>query len=315
MTANSDLHVVLGASGGAGSAIARALHEAGLPTRAVNRSGSADVPDGVELVAADITDTAGAERAVAGAAVVYMAAQPAYHRWPEEFPSMLATVIDAVATEQAKLMMVDNLYGYGPGAGTMSEATEERATDAKGTVRRAMTRTLLDAHQSGRLRVAIGRASDYFGPRAGNSAITALAIEPVATGKTIRWTGSLEAPHSAAYLPDIARAYVKLGTDERADGRIWILPHTRAVTGTEFLGLVNAALPQPLKTGVISKIMLRMAAPFHRISKETLGILYQWTDPFIVDDRKFHDTFGPFVTTPLDTAVADTVAWNRDHRG
>jgi nucleoside-diphosphate-sugar epimerase len=315
MTSNSDLHVVLGASGGAGNAIARALHEAGIPTRAVNRSGSADLPDGIELVAADITDPAGAARAVAGAAVVYMAAQPPYHRWPEEFPAMLATVIDAVVAVEAKLVMVDNLYGYGPGVGTISEATPERATDSKGTVRRAMTRTLLDAHQSGRLRVAIGRASDYFGPRADNSGITALAIEPVAAGKTIRWTGSLEAPHSAAYLPDIARAYVTLGSDERADGRIWILPHAPAVTGAEFLGLVNAALPQPLKTGIISKTMLRLAAPFHRISKETLGILYQWTESFVVDDAEFQDTFGPFAATPLDAAVADTVAWYRSHQG
>lgn len=313
MTSNPDLHVVLGASGGAGNAIARALHEAGVATRAVNRSGSADLPGGIERVAADITDPAGAARAVGDAAVVYMAAQPPYHRWPEEFPAMLDTVIGAVADTGAKLVMVDNLYGYGPAAGTMAEATVERATDAKGTVRRAMTKTLLDAHQSGRLRVAIGRASDYFGPHADNSGITALAIEPVATGKTIRWTGSLDAPHAAAYLPDIARAYVVLGTDERADGRVWILPHAPAVTGAEFLGLVNASLAQPVKTGVISKTMLRMASPFHKVSKEMLGILYQWTEPFVVDDAAFQDTFGPFAATPLDAAVADTVAWYQNN--
>jgi nucleoside-diphosphate-sugar epimerase len=314
MTSTSPLHVVLGASGGAGNAIARALHEAGLTTRAVNRSGSADLPEGIETVAADVTDPAGAARAVAGADVIYMAAQPPYHRWPEEFPAMLDTVIDAGAGAGAKLVMVDNLYGYGPGAGTMTETTPERATDSKGSVRRAMTERLLDVHRSGRLRVAIGRASDYFGPRADNSAITALAVEPVVAAKTIRWTGSLDAPHSVAYLPDIARAHVQLGTDGRADGRIWILPHAPAVTGAEFLRLVNAALPTPLKTGVISTTMLRLASPFHRISKETLGIVYQWTEPFVVDDAAFHSTFGPFTTTPLETAVAETVAWyRRDH--
>ncbi len=313
MTPAPALHIVLGASGGAGNAIARALHEAGLTTRAINRSGSADLPDGIENVAADVTDPAGAARAVAGADVVYMAAQPPYHRWPEEFPAMLNTVIDAVAGVGAKLVMVDNLYGYGPGAGTITETTPERATDSKGAVRRAMTERLLEAHRSGRLRVAIGRASDYFGPRADNSAISALAVKPVATGKTIRWTGSLDAAHSVAYVPDIARAHVQLGTDERADGRIWILPHAPAVTGADFLRLVNAQLPAPLKTGVISKTMLRVASPFHRISKETLGILYQWTEPFVVDDAAFQTTFGPFTTTPLETAVADTVAWYRRH--
>jgi len=300
------LHVVLGASGGAGNAIVRALHQAGYAVRAVNRSGSAEVPEGVERVAADVTDADGARRALRGADVVYLAAQPAYHRWPQEFPTMLAAVLAAVP-DGAKLVMVDNLYGYGLGSSPMSEHAPERADDAKGRVRREMTRTLRAAHDDGRLRVAIGRASDYIGPRADVSAITALAVEPVATGGTLRWTARLDVPHSVAYLPDIARAYVRLGTSEEADGRTWILPHAPAVTGREFLDLVNSCLPRPQKTGVISAGMLRLAAPFHRISKETLGILYQWSQPFVVDDSTFRSTFAPFDVTPLDQAVRTTV--------
>jgi nucleoside-diphosphate-sugar epimerase len=240
-----------------------------------------------------------------------MAAQPPYHRWPEEFPPMLRRVIDATAAVGAKLVMVDNLYGYGPGAGIMTEATAEQATDTKGEVRRRMTEMVLEAHRSGKLRVAIGRASDYFGPRADNSSITALSIEPVVDGKTLRWTGSLEAAHSVAYLPDIARAYVTLGTADRADGEIWILPHHAPVTGRQFLGFVNDALGEPAKIGLLSVMMLRLAAPFHKISKEMLGILYQWTDPFIVDDSRFQAAFGPFDATPIEDAVRTTVDWYR----
>jgi nucleoside-diphosphate-sugar epimerase len=301
------IHVVLGASGGAGNAIAGALHDAGHRVRAVNRTGTADVHTDVERVAADITTAAGSRRALQDADVVYMAAQPPYHRWPQEFPPMLARVIEAMPGG-AKLVMVDNLYAYGPGSSPMSAGTPERATDTKGRVRRGMTQTLLEAHRSGRIRVAIGRASDYFGPHADVSAITALAIEPVATGGTLRWTATLDAPHSVAYLPDIARAYVKLGTSELADGQVWVLPHAPAVTGRQFLDLVNGALPSPQKTGVISASMLRVAAPFHRISRETLGILYQWSQPFVVDDAQFRHTFGPFAVTPLDAAVRATVA-------
>jgi nucleoside-diphosphate-sugar epimerase len=307
------LHVVLGASGGAGNAIARALHDAGLPVRAVNRSGNADLPDGIDMLAADVTTAEGAASAAAGAAVVYMAAQPPYHRWPQEFPVMLQQVIDAVP-DGAKLVMVDNLYGYGPGASPMGQSTPERAEDRKGRVRRDMTAALMAAHDTGRIRVAIGRASDYFGPRADNSGITALAIEPAPEGKTLRWMGSLDVPHSAAYLPDIARAYVVLGTHAEADGRIWILPHATAPTGREFLELVNAALSQPAKTSALSKSMLRIAAPFHRISRESLGIFYQWDAPFVADDSAFQADFGPFPVTPLAEAVRDTVAWYRQHR-
>lgn len=307
-----DLHVVLGASGGAGRAISAELARQGWPVRAVNRAGSVRI-EGVEPLAADVESDDGARRAVAGATVVYMAAQPPYHQWPGRFPAMLAKVIDASAQAGAKLVMVDNLYGHGPGAGVLTEQTPERATDNKGRTRREMTRMLAEAHESGRVRVTTGRLSDYFGPHGDNSGVTALAIEPAGTGKTLRWFGSLDVPHSVAYLPDVASAFVTLGTSARADGRTWILPHAPAVTGGQFLEMINRALPAPQKTGVISTTMLRLAAPFHRMSRESLSVAYQWNDPFVVDDGAFRREFGPVEVTPLQRAVADTVAWYREH--
>lgn len=305
----ADLQVVLGSTGGAGNAIARASDAAGLPTRAVNRSGRADLPAGVELCAADLTGDDGARRAVEGAAVVYLAAQPSYHRWAQEFPPMLRRVLDAVAAEGAKLVMVDNLYSYGPSEAPLTEATPQLATDRKGAVRRAMTETLLEAHRSGRVRVAIGRASDYLGPRADNSSITVLAVAPGARGEPIRWLGRPDVPHSVGYLPDLARAYVTLGTSAAADGAIWHLPHAAPVTGRDFLELVDRALPVPVKAGVVTPAMLRVAAPFHRMSREMLGILGQWTRPFLVDDGAFRGTFGPVTVTPLEEAVRTAVEW------
>lgn len=308
MTTAPDLHVVLGASGGAGNAIARALCDAGRSTRAVNRSGVADLTEGIEVLSADITDPDGAAAAVTGASVVYMAAQPAYHRWPQEFPGMLEGVIRACSAASAKLVMVDNLYAYGPGHDRLTEETAHRATDAKGRTRIAMHERLMEAHDAGDVRVAIGQASDYYGARSDNSGVTALAIAPTAGTGTLRWMGSLDVPHSVAYLPDIAKAYVTLGTHDAADGRAWILPHGKPVTGREFLAAVNATLDEPRKTAVVSRSMLRIAAPFHRISRESLGVLYQWTEPWIADDAAFQSTFGPFAATPLGIAVQDSVA-------
>ncbi len=298
----NEQHVVIGATGGAGSAIAAALSLQGLPTIAVSRGTSTDRQ-------ADIETPEGARAAVEGAAVVYMAAQPPYTEWPDRFPAMLANVIDATAAVGAKLVMVDNLYGYGPVTHSLREDTPERATDAKGRTRRRMTEMLLEAHCSGRLEITIGRAADYFGPNADNSGITSLAIAPPTGGRKARWVGRLDMPHSAAYLPDVARAFVTLGTDRRADGRIWHLPHAPAVTGAEFIELVNRMLPTPVASGTVSRSMLRLAAPFHSISRETLPLIHQWNQPFVVDDTAFRSTFGPFESTPLEHAVRDTVQW------
>lgn len=296
------VHVVLGATGGAGSAIATALRSAGIDIETVTRSGSGSRT-------ADIETPEGAREAVRGAAAVYMAAQPPYTEWPERFPAMLANVIDACAENGSRLVMVDNLYGYGPTDSPLTERTPERAIDTKGKVRRRMTEMLLDAHSAGRVAVTIGRASDYFGPNAANSAITALSIEPASEGRKARWVGRLDMPHSVAYLPDIARAYVSLGTDDRSLGRVWHLPHSPALTGGAFIELVNRSLPEAVPVGVVSKTMLRLAAPFHGISRETLGIIHQWDRPFVVEDGDFRATFGPFEDTPLEVAVADTIRW------
>jgi len=310
-----ETHVVLGASGSAGNAIARALHGHGLPTRAVNRSGVADLPPGIDVMAADITTPGGLEEALDGASVIYMAAQPPYHRWSQEFPDLLDAVMTRAGRMRAKLVMVDNLYMYGPGHDRIREDTEPAATDRKGVVRRQMFDRLMDAHHSGGLRVVIGQASDYFGPRVDNSGITALAVAPATSTGRLRWMGSLDVAHSVAYVPDIARAYVTLGTSDDADGRAWILPHGDAVTGRDFLTAMNAALGEERAFSVVSPTMLRMASPFHSVSRESLGIAYQWTQPWIADDSAFQGMFGPFPTTPLDVAVKDTVDWYRSHRG
>lgn len=302
-------HVVLGASGGAGNAIARALHDADIPTRGVNRSGSADLPPAIPVTAADITSDEELADATRGAAVVYLAAQPPYHRWAEEFPPMLDAVIDACTRSGAKLVMVDNLYVYGPVSAPITEATPHRATDRKGIVRRAMFRALMDAHEAGDVRVTIGQASDYFGPRCTNSGIASLAL-PATDGGSIRWLGSLDTPHSLAYLPDIARAYVALGTSEEADGSAWILPHPAPITGRDFLDLVNTNLEEPRTVARVSKAKLRLAAPFYRAARESLDVAYQWIDPWVTDSTVFESAFGPFTATPIEAAVKDTLDWH-----
>ena len=88
-TRNNDLHVVFG-TGPSGVATARALIDAGKTVRVVNRSGSRNdlLPEGADVVAADVTDPASARRAAEGAAVVYSCLNAPYHRWEEMFPPL-----------------------------------------------------------------------------------------------------------------------------------------------------------------------------------------------------------------------------------
>ena len=82
----------------------------------------------------------------------------------------------------------------------------------------------------GRVEVAIGRASDYFGPGATRSALGETVFGRALSGKTAQVMGDPDQPHSYSYTPDIAAALVILGTAPQATGEIWHLPVTETRT-------------------------------------------------------------------------------------
>ncbi len=305
-----DQHVVLGASGGIGRALVLELARAGRPTRAVARR----APDlrAAECLAADLSTREGARRACAGAAVVFHAAQPPYHRWPEEFPALTRNIIDAASEAGAKLVMADNLYAYGPTPGPLVEHLPRTATGRKGAVRVQMERQLLDAHASGLLPVTIGRLADYYGPHGPNSTVTALVLDPALRGKPMRWPGSTTTPRTLHFLPDAARGLIMLADHDDADGKVWHLPAAPATTGQEFMALVNQCLPSPVKARSIGTLSMRIGGLFSTEARESVECMYQWTAPFVVDSSAFDAAFGRLAVTPHAVAVAATITSMRD---
>jgi nucleoside-diphosphate-sugar epimerase len=307
----SDLHVVLGASGGIGGAVVRELVGRGRRVRAVNRAANAHVPAGVERLAADLATAEGAKAAAAGAAVVYHCAQPPYTNWPAAFPPLTEAIVDGAAAAGAKLVLADNLYLYGPHAGPLTEDLPAAATGPKGRVRAQIAERLLAAHRQGRLRVAIGRASNYYGP-GGLASVTGERLFGAAvTGKTVRWVGRLDQPHSLSYLEDVAAGLAVLGERDEADGQAWHLPAAEPLTGRQFLELVVAATGGRSTIATNSAAMTRLAGLFVPMIREVGEVLYEFQAPYVLDWSKFGRAFGPFTPTPHAEAVARTVAWFR----
>jgi hypothetical protein len=85
-----------------------------------------------------------------------------------EFSALQAGVLAAAEAQGARLVSMENVYMYGPPAGCPLTETGDYAAHTKmGKLRGQMATELLAAHRAGRVAVAIGRASDYFGPRGG----------------------------------------------------------------------------------------------------------------------------------------------------
>jgi nucleoside-diphosphate-sugar epimerase len=309
------LHVVLGAGGGTGGAIVRELVGQGRRVRAVTRGGNAAAsygtlpPASFEDVAADVTEREQLRHALDGADVVYHCAQPAYTRWPQEFPAMTRGILEGTAESGAKLVFTDNLYMYGPVDGPMTEDTPPVAQTKKGKVRAAMAAELLEADRDGRLRVVIGRSSDYFGPGGIDSAIGERFFKALLAGKKVTWFADLDQPHTMSYLPDMARAFVLLGERPEADGQVWHTPAAEALTGRQYIALAARLAGKPAKPTVMGLGTVRMVGLFMPVLREFPELMYEYDRPFVMDTGKFEAAFGPFAATPPEEALRTTLEW------
>ena len=242
-------HVVLGA-GAVGLAVAEALAARGQSVRVVSRSGLREPVVGVQSVAGDVTDPAFAASATRGARVIYQALNPPYHRWGREFPGLPVAAIAAAQAAGARLVVMDNVYMYGRADGR--PFTEDRAYDAhtrKGRVRAAMARDLMAAHDAGRVQVTVGRASDFFGPRAGGqSLIGDWVIHPALADKPASVMGDPDMPHTYTFIPDIGENLVRLGERDDALGRVWHLPSPETRTTRDDMPASSRSLPAPSAT-------------------------------------------------------------------
>jgi len=308
----SDLHVVFG-TGATGTWTARYLAEAGHRVRVVNCSGARGdlLPASVEVVAvADASDPDAAARVAEGAAVVYQCLNPPYERWAELFPPLQRGVIAAAQRTGARYVSLENLYPLGRVSGPMTEETPIQPCARKGEVRAAMTEELGALSDAGELEVARGRASDYYGPGAPNSALGAMVFEPLLAGKRVSLVGSADVVHSYAYIEDIGRGLAALGTHDSAFGRVWNLPHAIALTGRATLAPAFAAAGVPEKIGEIGPLKMRLAAPFLPAARESLEMLYEFTEPFVVDSSAIEREFG-LSPTPIPEGMRRTVEWYR----
>lgn len=310
MTANDDLHVVFG-TGAIGMALIEELNREGKNVRAVNRSGGARVPDGVEVVGGDATSTEFTKVASADANVIYFCLNPPYTHWPELFPPMQAAAVEGAASAGAKLVVMDNLYMYAPMHGQpLTEDLPYTATTRKGTVRAQMADDLMKAHEAGNVRVTAGRASDYFGPRGLLSAMGERVFYPALAGKKAQVMGDPDQLHTYSYLPDIAAGLAILGEHDEADGEVWHLPNAPAVTTRQFVEQVYAAAGTEPGIQAMPRWMVNAVGLFNGNVRELKEMLYEFDEPFVVDDGKFEAAFGDHAT-PLPEAIGATVDWFR----
>lgn len=304
-TSDAPLHVILGA-GQVGARLAALLRSRGLQVRQVRRSGASSA----EVMVGDMRERGFAARATAGAAVVYDCMNPAYHRWPQELLAIAGGALHGAQQAGARLVALDCLYMYGRPEGPMREDSPLNPCSRKGELRVKLAELRLAAHRRGDVRVAIGRASDFFGPDLQQSLWNDRFMRRILAGGKGEVFGDPDLPHSFTYTGDVARGLMVLGEHEAALGQVWHLPTPAAESTRALAARLGRALGVAGAVKAVPRWLVRTMGLVSPMMRELVEMIYQFELPYVIDDSKFRAAFGE-AATPVDEAVAATAAWAR----
>jgi nucleoside-diphosphate-sugar epimerase len=304
------MQTILGANGTIGSVLAKELKSYTSAIRLVSRNPK-KVNETDELFAADLSDAAQVEKAVAGSEIVYLMVGFDYKLsvWQEKWPKLMRATIDACKKHKAKLVFFDNVYLYDKSEiGHMTEESKINPPSKKGEVRRAIADMLITEIKSGSLTGLIARAADFYGPLNEKSFLIDLVYKNLKKNKNAQWMLDAGKKHSFTYTPDAAKATAMLGNTPDAYNQVWHLPTAAMpLSGNEMIELFKKEMRSSKGISILPMWMLKLLGVFIPILREMPEMMYQYDRDYYFDSSKFEKRFN-FKPTPYQEGVRSIVA-------
>jgi nucleoside-diphosphate-sugar epimerase len=302
--------LVLGATGGIGGAMARALIARGWKVRALHRDPAkvSRAIAGVECVRGDAMQRADVVAAAAGATlIVHGVNPPGYRNWRTLALPMLENTVAAAAASGARICFPGTVYNFGPDAFPLvAEDAPQHPRTRKGAIRVEMEACLKSAAAHG-VKSLILRAGDFFGPAVtANSWFSAALVKPGRRVRAVVYPGRHDVGHAWAYLPDVAETAMRLieRDAELPDFAVFHFDGHWFARGVEMAEMVAAAAgEQGLPIRRLPWWLVRLASPFVTTFREMLEMAYLWRRPVRLDNRRLLAFLGQEPHTPALAAV------------
>jgi nucleoside-diphosphate-sugar epimerase len=150
---------------------------------------------------------------------------------------------------------------------------------------------LLEADAKTRIRGAILRLPDFYGPNVKNSYLHSL-FEAAANGGTANMLGPIDTPREFIFVPDVGPVVVDLIAKPGGWGRWWNLAGAGVATQRELAERVYAMAGTKPRLRVAGKNMLRILGLFNPLMRELVEMQYLLTNPVLMDDSALRNLLG-----------------------
>ncbi|MBR9821709.1 MAG: NAD(P)H-binding protein [Rhodobacteraceae bacterium] len=300
--------LVLGATGGVGGSVARALLRHGWQVRGMVRQPQPG-RDGIDWVTGDAMRAEDVARAARGVSVIVHAVNPpGYRNWGRLVLPMIDNTIAAARAEGARILLPGTIYNFDPAqVPVISERSPQQPRSRKGRVRVALEKRLREA--SAEAPVLILRAGDYFGPGSRSSWFSQAMVTP---GRPLRRivNPARSAGHSWAYMPDLAETAARLldrAETLAAFEEVQFAGH-QDIDGHQMTDAIRRAAGRDLPVRRFPWWLMTLAAPFGGFAREAAEIAPCWSHPVRLDNHRLLALLGSEPHTPLEEAVRESLA-------
>lgn len=305
--------VLLGAAGAMGQSVAAALRKAGRPYRVVGRS-RAPLTESfggdplAEIATWNPDDAESVRAATRGASTIVYLVGVNYWQF-ELHPQLMAkTLAGAVAEGVEHFLLIGTVYPYGrPRTDRVREDHPREPHTFKGRMRKAQEDLLLEAQAAGRIKGAVLRLPDFYGPAVDKSFLHG-AFVAATRGGAANLIGPLDTPHEFVFVPDVGPVVARLVETPAVWGHVWHLAGAGVTSQQAMLDEIARQAGRPVKVRVAGKWTLRVLGLFNPLLREMVEMHYLLTEPVIMDDSALSALIGPIAKTPYPEGIRQTLA-------
>lgn len=303
-----DKVTILGINGRIGSHAARAFVAAGWDVTGFGRSNKRPIP-GVRFAAGNSDSVADMRAAIGDARAVVNALNPAYDAWDGgRMEALHGRVVEAMGTDGKTMLFVGNIYNYAPQHRRVTHDLTQDGTSGKALIRQRSEQLLAAAAARGDMQVLILRAGDFYGPDSEGTWFDLAMLREAGEGK-LALMGRPGVGHAWAYLPDLGRAFEKLGAQRGQLGDFETFHfHGNFVTPEVLGAAIVRAAPLPLKVSYFPRFLFTLMGLVDPIMREVAKMGYLWDHPMELVDPRLDAILGAGFATPFETAVAASIA-------